>query len=96
MGFSAPMPHDRISESPHGACQVYDFDHALLAACPAGRKADLLLEAELLAGVFAPGGDRRELERMAAQLSHGERDDEMSRAHARLLAAALRHLAHAA
>ena len=55
-----------------------------------------MMEAELLAGVFAPNRGSAELEEMATQLSSGRRDGEMSRAHARLLAAALRHLAHAA
>lgn len=86
------MPRIRTSERAHSACRVYDFDEALLAACPPSRKVDVLMEAQLLAGVFASGGGREELERMAAQLSCGERDGEMSRAHARLLAAALRHL----
>ncbi|MEW5686116.1 MAG: hypothetical protein AB1942_14450 [Pseudomonadota bacterium] len=90
------MPNARTSESPHQACQVFDFDRALLGACPAGRKTDLMMEAELLASVFAPNRDSAELERMAEQLSSGQRDGEMSRAHARLLAAALRDLAHKA
>lgn len=51
------------------------------------------MEARLLAGVFAPGGEADALTRMAAQLSAGERDGEMDRAHARLLAAALKRLA---
>ena len=93
-GFLATMPNARTSESPQDACQVYDFDSALFAACPPLRKADLMVEAELLASVFAPNRDEAGLERMADQLSAGQRDAEMSRAYARLLAAALRQMAH--
>ena len=90
------MQHLHTSETAEQACDVVDFDEVLLRACPAARRADVLMEAELLAGVFAPNRSSAELEKMATQLSAGQRDSEMSRAHARLLAAALRHLAHAA
>lgn len=52
-----------------------------------------MMEARLLAGVFAPHGDATALERIAIQLSAGERDGEMDRAHARRVAAALKRLA---
>lgn len=96
MGFSHPMSEARISENTAKTCEIIDFDGALLKACPAARRADVMMEAELLAGVFAPNRASADLEEMATQLSKGQRDSEMSRAHARLLAAALRHLAHAA
>lgn len=76
--------------------EIVDFDVALLDSCAPRTKAELLMEAQLLAGVFAPGGDSRALLRMAAQLSAGERDAEMDRAHARRLAAALKRLARSA
>lgn len=65
----------------------------MLDACPPEIRSDLLMEARLLAGVFAPGGQADALTRMAAQLSAGARDGEMDRAHARRLAAALKRLA---
>jgi hypothetical protein len=86
------MGHPHRHESPKGPCQVIDFDEALLNACPLDVRTELMAEARLLAGVFAPGGGGA-LERMATQLSAGERDREMQRAHARRLAAALRRLA---
>jgi hypothetical protein len=74
-------------------CNIVDFDEALLDACAPELRADLLREARLLAGVFAPGGGVGELREMADQLSAGSRDAEMQRAHARRLAAALKRLA---
>jgi hypothetical protein len=78
------------------ACEVVDFDEALLNACPPDVRAELLREAELLAGVFAPSRNAAVLEAMAGQLSAGARDAEMHRAHARRLAAALKRLARVA
>lgn len=68
----------------------------MLDACSPGVLADLMTEAQLLAGVFAGGAGPGALERMAIQLSAGERDAEMDRSHARRLAAALRRLARSA
>jgi hypothetical protein len=76
--------------------EIVDFDEALLDSCEPRTKAELLREAQLLAGVFAPSGEASALVRMAAQLSAGERDAEMDRAHARRLAAALKRLARRA
>lgn len=73
--------------------QILDFDEALLDACPADLRADLLIEAAMLAQAFAPEGRAEQLTDMAASLSGGLRDAEMGRVHARQLAAALRHLA---
>lgn len=87
------MGHPRRNDRPGGACDIVDFDAALFDACPPEVRTDLLAEARLLAGVFAPGGGAAALDRMAAQLSAGERDAEMGRAHARRLAAALKRLA---
>lgn len=74
-------------------CEVVDFDAALFDACEPELRADLLREARLIAGVFAPDGDADKLRAMAEQLSSGERDAEMGRAHARRLACALKRLA---
>lgn len=76
--------------------EIIDFDDALLNACAPEIRADLMLEARLLAGVFAPDGTAEALGRMAGQLSAGERDAEMDRAHARRIAAALKRLAREA
>lgn len=81
------------NETPSQVCEIVDFDAALLDACEPRIRADLLREAQLLAGVFAPDGGARGLMRMADQLSAGTRDAEMDRAHARRLAAALKRLA---
>lgn len=88
------MGHPRRHEGRAAACEIVDFDEVLLDACPPEVLTDLLLEARLLAGVFAPGGDAHALARIAAQLSAGKRDREMSRAHARRMAAALKRLAN--
>jgi len=90
------MPRPRQYEGPPEACEIVDFDEVLLDACPAALRADLMTEAELLAGVFAPGREPEALERIAARLSAGQRDGEMNRAHARRLAAALKRLARKA
>jgi hypothetical protein len=76
--------------------EIVDFDDVLLEACPPHVKADLMAEAELLIGVFAPDRRPQDLARIASQLSCGERDAEMNRAHARRLAAALKRIAKAA
>ena len=82
--------------APSSGAQVFDFDEALFASCPAETRNELLREAGLLAAVFAPNGEPGALERMALQLSAGDRDAEMGRHHARRLAAALKRLARAA
>jgi len=87
------MGHPRRHAGPNEPCHVIDFDEALLDACSPEVRTELMAEARLLAGVFAPGGGSGALERMATQLSAGQRDAEMHRAHARRLAAALRRLA---
>lgn len=87
------MGRARKDEGRQGVSKVIDFDEALLDACAPDVRADLLREAELLAGVFAPGRRAAELEAIASQLSAGARDAEICRAHARRLAAALKRLA---
>jgi hypothetical protein len=81
------------NETPSQVCEIVDFDAVLLDACAPEIRADLLREARLLAGVFAPRGGAQGLIRMANQLSAGSRDSEMERTHARRLAAALKRLA---
>ena len=76
--------------------QVVDFDEWLFDAFPPEDRYELIREAQLLASVFAPNGGAADLRRMATQLSAGERDAEIGRAHARRLAAALRFLEKAA
>jgi hypothetical protein len=87
------MGHPRRHIGPREACEILDFDEAMLDACPAQVRADVMMEAELLVGVFAPDREPERLARMADQLSAGERDAEMNRAHARRLAAALKRIA---
>ena len=82
----------RQQETPQG-CEVIDFDQALLDACPAEERADLLTEARIVAHAFAETGAPQELERIAESLSTGGRDGDMARARARKLAAALKRLA---
>lgn len=87
--MSLNHPTERSSR----ACEVIDFDTVMLDACDAEILSDLLREAKLVAGAFAPGGDAVELLKLADQLSSGFRDEDMDRAHARRLAAALKRLA---
>lgn len=87
------MGHPRRNEGQNAPCEIVDFDDVLLSRCSQEMRTDLLMEARLLAGVFRLGADATALGRMAAQLSAGERDGEMSRAHARRVAAALKRLA---
>ena len=87
------MGRVRENETPSQVCEIVDFDTALLNACAPETRADLLREAKLLAGVFAPKGGSGALLEMADQLSSGARDAEFQRAHARRLAAALKRLA---
>ncbi len=84
----APRP-----DAPKTTGEVIDFDQALLEACPAELRDDLISEASLLAQAFAPEGRAGQLSAMAEQLSSGVRDADIGRTHARRLAAALRHLA---
>jgi hypothetical protein len=90
------MGRARETENTSQICEIVDFDSALLDACAPEVRADLLREARLLAGVFAPDGAAENLKAMARQLSSGARDAEMQRAHARRLAAALKRLAREA
>lgn len=90
------MGHPRTYPAGRESAEVIDFDEALLNACAPEIRADLMLEARLLAGVFAPDGSSDALVRIARQLSAGERDAEMDRAHARRIAAALKQLAREA
>ena len=87
------MGHAHRHEAARTACEIIDFDDALLDACPPRLQAELMMEAELLVGVFAPSRTQAALSRIAAQLSAGERDAEIDRAHARRLAAALKRIA---
>ncbi len=87
------MPRPDPKPAAYGPGEIVDFDAALLESCPPGLRADLLVEAGLLAAAFAPDGSAHDLETMAAQLSAGARDGEFPRPHARRLAAALKHLA---
>jgi len=76
---------------------VVSFDDALLDACPAAVRADLLEEAALLMQAFAPEGRPEELAAMARTLSVGLRNGKHGeRMRGRRLAAALRRLAKSA
>ena len=91
--LSGPMGSTSKDSDTQGSAEVFNFDDAMLDACPADLRADLLAEAAMLAQAFAPDGEPAHLKAMAQALSSGERDSEMDRGHARRLAAALRHLA---
>jgi hypothetical protein len=88
------MNRARQQYTPQEACEIIDFDDALLDACPPEERADLLVEARIVAHAFGDRGDAEELEAIARSLSFGELDREMHRAHARKLAAALKRLAN--
>ena len=87
------MSRTRPSDRPEAPCEIIDFDDALLDACPAEEREELLTEARIVAHAFSETGAAEELEAMAEILSAGGRDQEMDRAHARKLAAALKRLA---
>ena len=87
------MPPPLSQNAPRPSAEIIDFDTAFLAKFSPDRRSQLIEEAFLLARVFAPDGQPDEIESVARALSMGARDDEMGRAHARRLAAALRHLA---
>ncbi|MET0273985.1 MAG: hypothetical protein ABW360_13445 [Phenylobacterium sp.] len=86
---------DRAQEpdAPKTTGEVIDFDDALLEACPADLRAQLMAEASLLAEAFAPEGRGEQLAAMADQMASGVRDADMDRGRARQLAAAMRRLA---
>jgi hypothetical protein len=96
MPNEAPM--DQAKTPPERACrgEVVDFDEALLDACPRHRLVEVMTEAALLASAFAPEGRMAEIRSLASSLQAGVRDLEMGRAHARLVAAALRRMARQA
>jgi hypothetical protein len=87
----APQP-----DAPKTTGEVIDFDDALLEACPAELRVELMTEASLLAEAFAPEGRGEQLAAMADQMASGVRDAEMDRARSRQLAAAMRRLAKGA
>lgn len=87
------MGRVHANERPSQTGEIVDFDAALFASFQPETRADLMCEAELLAGVFAPSRATDELLEMARQLSAGARDGEMDRAHARRLAATLKLIA---
>jgi hypothetical protein len=90
------MAHAPPQDDEGATGKVVDFDDLLFDACTPADREELLREAQLLASAFAPRGGAVDLRRMAAQLSAGQRDAQMGRAHARLLAATLKRLAKAA
>ena len=84
-----PVAHHLAHLVVHGALHLRGLDHG---GAGEARRMEMA-EARLLAGVFARGSGPGALERLAAQLSAGDRDAEMHRPHARRLAAAMRRLA---
>lgn len=82
-------PHSPLSEQE--PCVVVDFDDALLDACSPDERAELMTEATILAHALGEA-DLAKLEILAQELSVGARDQDMDRAHARRLSAALRRL----
>ena len=87
------MKHARNYEGLREACEIIDFEEALLGALAPDVLSDVITEAQILAAAFAPDGGRGALERVAMALWSGAHDAEMDRAHARRLAAAIRRLA---
>ncbi|MGZ3377142.1 MAG: hypothetical protein ACXU8S_11145 [Phenylobacterium sp.] len=83
------MAHDRHIP-PTGEAEVVQLDDVMLEACGPALRAQLLIEASMLAEAFAPEGRTEQLLAMAATLASGARDDEMDRERARQLACALR------
>jgi hypothetical protein len=86
------MSHPRHLTAARKPCEIVDFDDALLDGCTPEERADLMTEASILAHALGEA-DLGQLEALAHDLSVGTRDEEMDRAHARKLSAALRRLA---
>jgi hypothetical protein len=86
------MKHSRHIAPPQEPCEIVDFDEALLDACSPEERTDLMTEARILAHALGEA-DLDKLEALARDLSVGARDQDMDRAHARKLSAALRRLA---
>ena len=80
----------RINPEPN-RCVVVDFDDALLGACSPDERTQLMTEARILAHALGEA-DVGKLEVLAHELSVGARDQDMDRARARKLSAALRRL----
>jgi hypothetical protein len=72
---------------------VVQFDDALLDACGAELRGELLTEAAMLAEAFAPEGRTEQLLAMAQALASGAQREETGGARARRLACALRCMA---
>lgn len=79
--------------APAGDAEVIQLDDVMLQACGPTLRAQLLVEAAMLAEAFAPEGRTEQLLAVAATLAAGARDEEMDRERARRLACALRCLA---
>lgn len=83
-------PHQM--KAPRERCEIVDFDDVLLDAATPEERAELMTEAKILAHALGDAG-LHQLEALAQDLSVGVRDQDMDRAHARKLSAALRRLA---
>ena len=81
---------------PSGPSRVIQFDDAVLDACGPELRAELLTEAAMLAGAFAPDGSAEQLKAMASDLASGAWGGHIERARARRLASAIRRLAREA
>jgi hypothetical protein len=79
--------------APAGDAEVIQLDDVMLQAWGPTLRAQLLVEAAMLAEAFAPKGRTEQLLAVAAALAAGARDAEMDRERARRLACALRCLA---
>ena len=86
------MTHGGLNGAP-GDAEVVQLDEVMLQACGPALRAQLLIEAAMLAEAFAPEGRTEQLLAMAKTLASGARDDQMDRIRARQLACALRCLA---
>lgn len=87
-----PMNRSHPIKARQQPCEIVDFDDALLDACSPEERTELMTEAKILAHALGDTG-LAELETLAQDLSVGARDEDMDRAHARKLSAALRRLA---
>jgi hypothetical protein len=83
------MTDDRDRDAATDA-EIVQLDDVMLRACPPALRAQLLVEAAMLAEAFAPEGRTEQILAMAATLAAGARDEEMDRERARRLACALR------
>jgi hypothetical protein len=90
------MDHAPSPQEPREGGEVVDFGDAVLQACPAEERIEVMTEAAMVAKAFAPQGRPAQIEALAQELRTGAREHWRGRRRLLSLAAALRRLARRA